>query len=417
MRTVLVVVLALLLVGPGVASAHHRPGHSGGPRPPTSPSSDPCAVSLQQRINDTPAGGTLSLPACLYREMVTVKGPIRIFGGFAAEIRGSDVWSSWNGRTSTQQLPAADRGHIDPQFNVPTCSDGTHTTCNSPYHVFYDGAWLKNVDGAPGHLEFTVDGSRRVVLGNDPQGHRVEVATRALWIDFSRSRGVYIHGLTFRHSIGSYQTCSTRASEALGLTLEQNTLVQAGYCALGVADSDSTRLLGNELSWNGGTALAAARATNLEIAGGRVRWNNRRAAAGESRSDYWYGWAAGGFKIWATHDAAAVVRDVDASYNGGPGIWFDGGNRGGVIRGNRATNNLAHGIEVEGNYGPFRVEGNVSAENGWCGIMVAQNTLAPTESGTVRDNTVTGNGHAGVCRGYNHQEVQPNVVYANNGPQ
>ena len=60
---------------------------------PTPPSAAPpaatCGTSLQTLINSTPTGGTLNVPACLYRESVTVARPMTI-DGTGATIDGRD---------------------------------------------------------------------------------------------------------------------------------------------------------------------------------------------------------------------------------------------------------------------------------------------------------------------------------------
>ena len=64
---------------------------------PTPPQT--CTSSLQALIDATPTGGTLTVPACIYRESVTIRQPITI-NGYGAIIDGRDtagnlVRSTW----------------------------------------------------------------------------------------------------------------------------------------------------------------------------------------------------------------------------------------------------------------------------------------------------------------------------------
>jgi hypothetical protein len=55
---------------------------------------------LQSLIDAAPADSTLLVPACVFRETVSIDRPLTLQGQPGSEIRGSDVWSSWhaNGR-------------------------------------------------------------------------------------------------------------------------------------------------------------------------------------------------------------------------------------------------------------------------------------------------------------------------------
>lgn len=381
-------------------------------------STDQCSIPMQVLVDATPRGGTLNLPPCIYRETVKLHQPIRIFGGSRAELRGSDIWPDavWSGKQSTLVLPSRARGTIALQWNVPTCADGTHTTCNQPYQVFLDGSMKRFVDRSPNTGEWTLN-SGHVVLGDAPQGHLVEVSTRNLWLDFSNNSDVYIYGVTFQHSVGTYQECATYGNNSRNVTFEHNSFFFAGYCAVGAQYSENTKLLGNAFLWNSGTAhnLGYGRGARVEL--GSISWNNRRLARGESVSDYWYGWSAGGFKIFSTD--SSTVMGVTVEDNGGPGIWFDGDNTNGLISNNLSQRNLASGIEWEGGVagiGPLIIENNNSIDNRDCGILVALNSVASTATGRVTDNLLRGNSNGSICKGYNHQESQPGIVYSGNSP-
>src|SRR5947209_13544092 len=50
-----------------------------------------CGRSLQSIVDGAALGGTVLLPACVYRETVTISKPLTLAGQPGAEIRGSDI--------------------------------------------------------------------------------------------------------------------------------------------------------------------------------------------------------------------------------------------------------------------------------------------------------------------------------------
>ena len=49
-----------------------------------------CSISLQTLIDSTPSDGTVSVPACVYRETVTISRPMTVIG-YGAVIDGRDA--------------------------------------------------------------------------------------------------------------------------------------------------------------------------------------------------------------------------------------------------------------------------------------------------------------------------------------
>ena len=54
-----------------------------------------CSRKLQSLVDEAAPSAVVSVPACVYRETVTVTKPIALVAEPGAEIRGSDVWSDW----------------------------------------------------------------------------------------------------------------------------------------------------------------------------------------------------------------------------------------------------------------------------------------------------------------------------------
>lgn len=378
--------------------------------PAPAPAAASCSDSLQSLINATPAGGTLSLPACTWRETIKVSRPIVIDGHSTAELRGSDVWTEWVGDGpwySRQRIPKMAVKQIDPVYGTPTCADGSHSTCNQPEQLWLDGVWFRRALGAPrpGHREFGVTPQRRVILADNPAGHTVEVATRIRWLDLSSALNVTIRGLTFRHTAGSYQDDAIVTSGSRGVTFDRVSMFDAAYTALHVGGSRNLRILDAEISWNGGAGVGDYGSTGFRWEKGQVRENNRRGW------DYWRGWSASGVKLYRATDA--VLANLLVTGNGGPGLWADNASINITMRSNTVSGNLYHGLEYEGGPGPFVIESNSVNNNVECGIMVALNDYASTARGSVTGNGGSDNGQ-GICRGYNGNESQPGVTYSRN---
>src|SRR5215207_3001900 len=53
-----------------------------------------CSGTLQSRINNAPAGSTINIAGCTFREQVTVNKALTIDGGGTATIKGSNIFSS-----------------------------------------------------------------------------------------------------------------------------------------------------------------------------------------------------------------------------------------------------------------------------------------------------------------------------------
>jgi hypothetical protein len=141
-----------------------------------------CGTSLQSLVDAASAGSTINVPACVYRETVTIPKSLTLVGQAGAEIRGSDVWSAWSATGSTwvsqKSVPPLPTVSDDPN----ACDPGTNNRCLWPEQVYVDGQALSQVAaGTPpsaGQFGLVSASDRRVVIGSNPSGHVVEVTTR-----------------------------------------------------------------------------------------------------------------------------------------------------------------------------------------------------------------------------------------------
>ncbi len=415
-RSVIAALLALTVLvafaEPGDAT--HRRWHKRTPTPtplvavvPTSTPTAGCPPSLQALIDATPSGGALTLPACTWRERIRIQRPLTLDGRSVATLRGADTWSTWNGAgpwVSADQVPPFAVRQIDPSLGVPTCADGTHTTCNKPEQLWRDGVWYRRVDGTPhaGAREFGLDGSRHVILADDPHGHTVEVATRARWLDLTNAADVTIRGLTFDGSAGTYQDSAIVSGGSRRVTFNRVSMFRAGYAALSAAGSTDLHIDDAEISWNGGKGVGDSGSVGFSFVQGQVRENNRRGW------DFHPGWDAAGIKLFRASNV--LLSNLLVTGNGGPGLWCDSECRDVTFRGNTARDNLYAGIEFEAGPGPFTIDGNMTGSNSGLDILVWLREYAATAQGSVTNNSGT------IGRGPDNNEQQPLVTYSGNTP-
>jgi hypothetical protein len=155
----------------GAGNSNSENTGSAGSAPPSAPT-----TSIQQLGDDASSGSTVNVPAGIYRETVYITKPITLVAQPGAEIRGSDVWTEWNesgGRwVSRSSVPAFVNNHGE-------CQNGSD--CRLQEQVFVDGAQLQRVSGNPANGQFSINGQRQVVPGQNPSGRTVEVSVREHW--------------------------------------------------------------------------------------------------------------------------------------------------------------------------------------------------------------------------------------------
>src|SRR5215213_2285550 len=119
-----------------------------------------CSQSLQTLINSAAAGSTLLVPACTYRETVTVNKPLTIDGQGVASLRGSDVWSGFS-QVGGNYVSS----NTVPTFPIETrniCGASSDQRCKLPEQVYVDGVPQYQLAGGadPSVGQFALDGSR-----------------------------------------------------------------------------------------------------------------------------------------------------------------------------------------------------------------------------------------------------------------
>jgi parallel beta-helix repeat protein len=315
-RSLIGLALASLLVGTGA------PAEAAGV----------CSTSLQSLVDATPPGGVLRLPECIYEQQVVLSKPITLDGQGQAEIRGSDVWSSWSQSGSTWIS-----ANMLPPFSNGAEVICDNPRCNWPEQAFFDGTPLTQVavGVTPTSGQFSLNSGRQIILADNPAGHVIEVSTRTMWID-TESDNVTIQGLTMRHAANPAQVGAVGNQGRNGWTLQNNQLydTHGATVVVGGASNPSTqtRVLNNRIAESGFEGLLGNENVNTLIQGNEIFWNNTEG--------FMLDWAGGGVKMSGMTNATLdsnVVHD-----NSGPGLWCDQACSNITFSSNRVYNNNGH---------------------------------------------------------------------------
>ena len=340
-----------------------------------------CATGLQQLVDGAASGGTVTAPACLYRETVTITKPLVLRASPGAEIRGSDVWTGWNTSgsrwVSTNQVPSfPTHGECDSAFG---------SRCLRAEQVFRNGTPLVQVTSNPGPGQFALDSSRRVILGDNPSGQLIEVTTRRNWI-VGRADNVTVEGFRMRHAANDSQTGALTPAGRSGWVVRNNVLSDAHGAVFSFENGSNNQLVGNDIFRGGQLGIhggGAGGSTGNQVRNNKIHDNNTEGFAD--------GWEAGALKIAVS--ANVLVEGNEVYNNAGPGIWFDVNCRDVTIRGNRAHDNKGPGIFYEIS-SRAKITGNQAWENGWgftgwgfgAGILVSSATDVEVDNNVVAWN-------------------------------
>jgi hypothetical protein len=345
-----------------------------------------CNQPVQSLIDAAAPGATVSVPACVYRETVTIRKPLTVVGQPGAEIRGSDVWSAWvrSGEfwISQQVVPALPTVTTDPHA-CDLDGDG----CLRPEQVFLDGQQLTRVPPGtlPGPGQFALDGALRIVLADNPSGHLVEVSTRPRWI-VTAADGVTIQSMTMRHAGNSAIVGAISNDGYSNWTLQDSTLSAAHAANVSLDGGSNVRLLRNDIDRAGLVGISASGIFSGGVVQGNRIHDNRTTDAAFNRS-----WGAGGVKL--TQVQAFVVDANEVDHNDGTGLWCDIGCTNVTFSNNRVHHNQWQGINFEISNGAS-IHDNVLWENGWgfqawgwgAGIVISSSANAEVYNNTVAWN-------------------------------
>jgi parallel beta-helix repeat protein len=378
---------------------------TGGPRPASTfePAASACTTPIQALVDGAKAGATVTVPACLARETVTIDKPLTLEGLPGAEIRGSDVWADWTPHSGTwlsgESVPPLDEGGV--------CRSGT--LCQRPEQVFRDGRPLVRVDGtSPAASEFGLDAGRHVTLGADPTGHVLEVTVRDAWV-IIEVPDVSVSGFSMRHAANLPQTGAIRnVAGASHDTIRDNLLAYAHGADAALDHGNDNQIVHNDIGFGGQLGVHLGGDGTPDTGSGNIVRDN--TIHDNNIAGFDPEWESGGLK--ATVQTNLTLADNVVEYNAGPGLWCDIYCSNVTITGNRVSENTHAGIFYEVSRGG-RINGNVAWANGFgkhswgwgAGILVS--TSQDTD---VSDNLVAWNASAGISIVSQHRTDWPDVT-------
>ena len=367
-------VAAVVVAEPGAPAPPSVQATSAVPAAPAGAVGVACPQSVQSLVDGAAPGATVRVPSCVYRETVSIRRPVVLVAEPGAEIRGSDVWDPaqfqlldgvWH---STDKVPPPRvtdfvddyYGDVDVS-DAADCRESTGGRCRLAEQVFVDGRAFEQVAtrGKPGAGQFALDGARRVVLGESPAGHVVEVTTREYWIrGLAGSDGTVIRGFGMRHAKAQRQQGALEVGGHRNWLIVDNDLSDAHGALVALHGASDSEIRGNVLQRAGQQAIegddSSGEGRGNRIIGNTITGNNTEAFDPD--------WQAGGIKITTQTDLHIIGNIV--SDNDGPGIWCDLSCRDLVVSGNRVSGNSRAGIFVEISTDAM-VSDNVVWENGW----------------------------------------------------
>jgi nitrous oxidase accessory protein NosD len=350
-----------------VRRAHDTPLTIPSFAPPGEAQPHACEATIQSLVDAAPAQSTVTVPACLARETVTIDKPLTLLGSPGAAIRGSDAWTSWTAADGAWRSSES-----VPVFETPGfCASGQD--CTEPEQVYRDGVPLARMASAPDPDSFALDGTRRVLLGADPSDHLIEVTTRPTWVLID-APDVTVAGFDMRHAANTPQTGALlNSTNAGGSTVRDNVLSYAHGAAVALDHGSANSIVENDIGYAGqlGIHLGGGNPDDGRdnvIRGNRVHNNNLAGFSPE--------WEAGGLK--ATVQTGLVIEDNEFASNAGPGIWCDIYCSAVTIARNRVHDNTHAGIMYEVSSDARIVDNTVWAngsgkpEWGWgAGILIS----------------------------------------------
>jgi nitrous oxidase accessory protein NosD len=333
---------------------------------------------LQGLIDATPSGGRLHVPACIYRQSVTIDRPMHLIAEPGTTIVGADLWTRWDGRISVDRVP---------EFVEHGRCEADRPGCLRPDRVILDGMILERVEADPGAGQYALDGERRVVLGEDPAGREVEVVVRREWVRIASS-DVTLEGFAMRHAASPAQFGALQVEQGVSRFVLRD--CDAGYASgavVSIADANDSVIEGCDIHHGG--------QLGVHISGDEVNGRGNIVRDTIIRDNNTAGfdaeWEAGGLK--ATRQRDLVLTGNTVRDNRGPGLWCDIDCFSIEIVDNLVRDNTHAGIFFEISEGALIAENRVWS-NGWAkpdwgwgaGILVSS-----AGGAEVRDNVVAWN--------------------------
>jgi hypothetical protein len=309
-----------------------------GPAPPPAPppvKAPPpdCHASLQALINAAPAGSTLVVPACVYRESVTVNKPLTISGKGAVidgrNTSGSVVRSSWMLITSSNVTVTGFTmryANSAPQTGALQTANGVHNVvienCDLSYahgadvsiggasdsrvvscKVHHGGQEGVHVGGSGGTGNLVANNT---IYDNNTAGFNVDVEAGGM--KAAGQTDLTVSGNVVFGNNGPGLWCDIHCH---GWIVKGNRIYDNAYAGIMFEIGDGATISGNVIwhngwsktAWGWGAGILVSSSRNAQVYGNKVAWNaagisiisqNRGDAPGPVTGDYVHGnWIVG----------------------------------------------------------------------------------------------------------------------------
>jgi parallel beta-helix repeat protein len=216
--------------------------------------------------------------------------------------------------------------------------------------------------------------------GDRPDNHRMEIGARG---DFFSGDVSYITLDGFR-MIGADTSTARGAAIEMGVTssnwIVQNIDENGGNWVGIIIHGWGHVLRHNVTDNNGDEGVAGSLCQYVLLDGNTCRYNNWQRGINPD-------WEAGGNKF--TQADHFTVRNEEAAFNLGPGLWFDCNNANVTVEGGRFHNNagdVGEGLFAEISPGPFIFRNNVCFDNEEAGISIGESSNVLIENNTLARN-------------------------------
>ena len=262
-----------------------------------------------------------------------------------------------------------------------------HPLCDLRTDLYVDDVPLRPVatqDELTSGTWFYDANSGTAVIGFNPQGHKVEVASKR-WAFKNSAVDVTISHLIVEKYASPAQAGAIGAQGAAGNghAGAQNWTVADTEVRLshgtGIQLADHGHITHCHVHHNGQKGVGA-KGADVVMEDSEIAFNNY--------AGYDYAWEAGGTKFARTTNLRVLRNYVHD--NSGAGLWADIDNHNALFQMNRVDNNRGSGIQYEISYGAT-IEGNTVRWNGSAprvSLWQAQISVQNSSDVTVRNNTV-----------------------------
>lgn len=308
--------------------------------------SDPYG-SAAYAVEKAPNNSTIVLRGGTYREYVYVgfnrKLTIQAYPGEAVWFDGSAPVTGWSKSGSTWIVNGW-TNFFDRRISFNANADETSRFVDkNPYAGYPDQIWINDSPlrqvGSTSEVTtgtfFVDEKAKRLVIGSDPSGKRVEASTLAQAFKV-QGKGTTLRGFGVQRYATTLNMMGTVTAEVDGITLEN--LVVRDNATVGVFTWNHDQTFNKlTITGNGMLGFGANGTRNLRVTNSVISNNNTQQFKPAPVS--------GGMKV--SRVKSAVVADNIVADNDSAGIWFDVSSHDVRITGNRVTGSSTTGVQIE----------------------------------------------------------------------